>query len=412
MEAPMDAGSETKREEEALLRLALWMIPGISGRAIQRLLEREGGVGEPIDKVALADAMGLKAAGLRHLLAAPDDLLAWARGARERLSRRGALALLRGDPAYPDFGGLTDPPEVLFTRGDLGGAGAKHRGGGPAAVAVVGARKAHPAALIRAHRLGFALARAGWTVVSGGAFGVDASAHRGALEAEGHTVAVLGSGVLLPLPMRNRRLFADVLHGGGALASELPPEERPWPSSFPRRNRLIAGLARAVVVILAGEASGSLYTARAARALGRQVFVFPDQVAGNAGSRLLLQEGATAVSGDDELLALLEGEPPPPGTIPQGTSPVGTIPRNRGAPQQLELAVETGGPSGEERQILGLLAGPPSSVPELSLLSGLQPTVVAGILGGLCASGRVRPAGPGKFTLRRAPGGGARGARP
>src|SRR5690606_23288441 len=208
----------------------------------------------------------------------------------------------------------------------------------PRGVAVVGSRRANPAALRLARRVGYEVARAGFSVVSGGAFGVDAEAHRGALDAGGHTVAVLGSGVLLPLPSRNRRLFGEILDGGGALASELPPWENARPEFFPRRNRLIAALSRAVVVVRASEGSGSLHTARAARALGRPVYVFIDEEAGNSGVRTLLKDEAIPVRSEAELLEALQGRPPGGG--------------GRG--------------EGEEARILEALDGPPITVAEIA----------------------------------------------
>lgn len=375
----------TKRDDPGLLlRLGLWMLPGISSRSIQRLSSTYGGfaAASARGKADWAKAMDLRPAGARHLLEAPDDLLGWARGAWTRLDGRGARPVFLGDEGGPDFGPLKDPPEVLFVRGELGGAGVP----GAGAVAVVGARRAHPAALLRAHRVGFALAREGRTVVSGGAFGVDASAHRGALDAEGHTVAVLGSGVLVPLPMRNRRLFAEILAAGGALASELPPEVRPRPSFFPRRNRLVAALARAVVVIVASETSGSLYTARAALEMGRPVYVFTDELAGNGGARVLEKEGAIPVASEGELLAALGARA---GKVAGMEAPAGKVGAG-GAPHDAL-----------GRRILEVLDGPPASVLELSLLLGGAPSDVAGALGRLCAAGWVRPARAGRFARAR-----------
>lgn len=277
-----------------LLRLALWMIRGTSSRTIRKLLDHHPSfdAAAPLDRAALAALMELRPTIARRLYEPPGALVDWAEGVVADLLARGATFQLRGDPGAADFGRLSDPPEALFLRGGLGGAGALAADGQPMGVAVVGSRKAQPSALRLARRVGFHVARAGYSLVSGGAFGVDAEAHRGALEAGGHTVAVLGSGVLLPLPRQNRRLFGEILEGGGALASELPPWESARPEFFPRRNRLIAGLARAVVVVRASVHSGSLYTAEAAKALGRPIFVFADEDASNAGARALLKKGA------------------------------------------------------------------------------------------------------------------------
>ena len=174
---------------------------------------------------------------------------------------------------------------------------------GRTAVAVVGARAASRRALEQAAALGAGLGARGAVVVSGGAVGVDAAAHRGALRAGGQTVAVLGTGVDVPYPARHRALFDAIAAGGGALVSPFPPgtEARSW--HFPRRNRLIAALAHGVVVVEAQVRSGALSTARAARELGRRVMAVP----GSAGCDALLASGAFAVASPDDVLAALEG---------------------------------------------------------------------------------------------------------
>lgn len=355
-----------------LLRLALWMVRGISSRTIHKLLDNYPSFDEAarFDREALAAAMELRPNAARRLREAPGDLLEWAEGVAADLFARGATFQLRDEPGAADFGPLADPPEALFLRGPLGGAGSIASDGRTKGVAVVGSRKAQPSALRLARRLGFAVARAGFSLVSGGAFGVDAAAHRGALEAGGHTVAVLGSGVLLPLPRQNRRLFSDILEGGGALASELPPWENARPEFFPRRNRLIAGLSRAVVVVRASAQSGSLYTARVAKALGRPCFVFVDEDASNAGSRILLKEGAIALRSEAELIAALSDLKP---SVKEARSEAG--------------------------RILEALAGPPISVGEIAERLALPQERVATLLARLCAEGKAGFRGPGRFAL-------------
>lgn len=358
-----------------LLRLALWMVRGISSRTIRRL----GATPDDFERAALwnlddiADRLQLGPAVRRRLLEGPTDVLAAAEATIADLVARGAHLEMRGDPGASDFGALADPPEVLFVRGRMGGAGRPGADGLPRAVAVVGSRRANPAALRLARRVGYRLARAGLTVVSGGAVGVDAEAHRGALEAGGPTVAVLGSGVLLPLPRRNRRLFGAILEGGGALASELPPWENARREFFPRRNRLIAGLARAVVVVRASAESGSLHTARAALEMGRPVYAFVDAEADNAGARQLVKMGARPVATEEELLAALAGRPS-----------------------------GGGGGDGETARILDALDGPPITVAELSARLDLPQERVARVLARLCAEGKVGFGGPGRFARNRA----------
>jgi len=364
---PMEATPSPER----LLRLALWLVRGISSRAIETLFAHcstEEAMG--LDRAALAAALGLRPAAARRLGAAPEDLLGWARSVVDEVRARGGVVLWRGDPAAPDWGPLRDPPEVLFLRGSLGAAGSGPDGG--RAVAVVGARQAHPGSLRLARRIGHALARRGYTVVSGGAFGVDAAAHRGALEAGGPTAAVLGSGVLLPLPRRNRRLFAEILAAGGGLASELPPREPARREFFPRRNRLVAALSRAVVVVQASESSGSLHTARAALEMGRPVYVVAGGDEANAGGRRLLAEGAIGVEGEGDLLDALEGRDRPPA-----------------------------GPGGGSERVLEALDGPPQTLAELAHRLAMDAARVAAVVARLCAEGRVAFQGPGRIALRR-----------
>jgi len=361
----------THDDPERHARLALWSIRGLSTRSIAAASAAFGSALAACraPRGELADALGLTAGARARLVAAPEDLVAVGAALESQVAARGGRFLLRGEEGYPDFGGLADPPEALWVRGALGGAGGDGGDRLPPAVAVVGARKADPGATHLARRFGASLAGAGYTVVSGGALGVDAAAHDGANEAGGATVAVLGSGVLRPLPARNRRLFGRMLAGRGGLASELPPLEGARAEHFPRRNRLIAALARAVVVVRAATGSGSLYTARAAVALGRPVFVVPAPGLGpaSAGGEALLAGGAIAVRSADELLAALRGAPAP--------------------------AV----PASEADPILGALGLLPASVVEVAQVAGLEQAEVARRLAELCAQGLVRPAGPGRF---------------
>lgn len=173
-------------------------------------------------------------------------------------------------------------------------------------VAVVGSRTAGPAGLAKAHRIGLALGRAGAWVVSGGAAGIDAAAHAGAIEAGGRTVVVLGGGLDHLYPAGNRELFARVVESGGGLAAEVEDDQRAASWSFPRRNRIVAALGRATVVVRAGAHSGALGTAEHAARLGLPVFVAAG-VTGEEGEglRALARAGAVGFGTVEELLAVL-----------------------------------------------------------------------------------------------------------
>jgi len=225
-------------------------------------------------------------------------------GLRERAERavheandRGIRMLAWSDPDFPAaLAAIVDPPLVLWTRGDL-------RSLDRPAVALVGSRAASPHAVSVAEQLGRDLAASGITVVSGLARGVDSAAHRGALDAPGRTVAVLGSGVDVIYPAEHTALAREI-ETMGLLVSELVPGTRPLPFFFPLRNRIISGLSRAVVVVEAGEKSGSLITARLALDQGRDVLAVPGNVLSgrNRGAHGLLRDGAKIVESADDIL--------------------------------------------------------------------------------------------------------------
>jgi DNA processing protein len=175
----------------------------------------------------------------------------------------------------------------------------------PRSVAIVGARAASGQAMVLAQALGHDLTRAGSLVMSGGAVGIDAAAHRGALAAGGPTVAVVAGGPTRPYPPRNASLFAEILGAGGAVASPFPDDEplRRW--HFVKRNAALASLAGAVIVVQASARSGSRHTVAAARAAGRLI----GACAGSPGTDALLREGAALIASADDVLAALDGRP-------------------------------------------------------------------------------------------------------
>lgn len=201
------------------------------------------------------------------------------------LSRRGISVLTLEDAGYPErLKEIPDPPPALFVNGSVPGT---------TAVALVGSRKASATGIEAARTLGRALGERGVCVVSGLALGVDAAAHEGALQAGGPTVGVLGCGIDVVYPRTNRGLFEGV-RGNGALVSEYYLGEAPLAWRFPARNRIIAGLCDAVVVIEAPQKSGALITARHALECGREVWAVPGPlgVPECQGSNRLLADGA------------------------------------------------------------------------------------------------------------------------
>lgn len=213
----------------------------------------------------------------------------------------------------------------LWVRGDLPAAGEP-------AVAIVGARAASlPGCRLAAELAGLA-ARAGFAVVSGGALGIDGAAHTGALDAGGRSFAVLGCGVDVAYPDRHAGLFARLAGGAGGLLSEFPPGTQPNRRHFPSRNRLVAALGQAVLVVEARQKSGALITARLARTLGRPLYAVP----GSRGADGLIAAGqAQAVRNGADWLAVLTGQPRPTHQPPAELASVVAAVRGGGAAAQV-----------------------------------------------------------------------------
>ena len=203
---------------------------------------------------------------------------------------------------------ICDPPAILYRRGVL-------LPQDELAIAIVGSRRCTTYGRRQSERLSGALSRAGFTIVSGLARGIDAAAHRGALQAGGRTLAVLASGVRDIYPPEHKELAAEISLQG-ALLSEMPIHQRPLPGLFPQRNRIISGLCLAVIVIEATRNSGALYTARHAMEQGREVFALPGQVDSLAseGCHELIRDGVTLVRNVDDVLKALGPLPMPTAT--------------------------------------------------------------------------------------------------
>jgi DNA processing protein len=266
--------------------LALRSIRGIGDATARQLWEAFGSG----SAVLSADAAALEHAGLRgHAAGEIGRFARWADVDREisRVRAVGADLLCLDDERYPKALRFTaDPPPVLYVKGRVEAADTE-------AIAVVGSRAASPYGLAVAERLGRELAGRGITVVSGLAIGIDGAAHRGALRDGGRTIAVLGCGVEQVYPLRHRRLAAEIA-ARGALVSELPVGTPPLGPNFPRRNRIVSGLALGVVVVEASERSGSLITARLALEQGREVFAVPGEAGldRTRGTHRLIRQGA------------------------------------------------------------------------------------------------------------------------
>lgn len=208
-----------------------------------------------------------------------------------RCARKDIGILPFGDAAYPErLRNIEDPPMVLYWKGKLPDWKAQP------VIGVVGTRKASSYGLHTSRMLGAQIAACGGLVVSGAASGIDASAMEGALDADRPTIGILGGGVDVVYPAKNKDLFRKA-EENGCLLSEYPPESRPWPGNFLHRNRIISGISEGVLVVEAPERSGALNTARHAFTQGRDLFVVPGNLGVDTcmGSNTLLQEGAYAV---------------------------------------------------------------------------------------------------------------------
>ena len=279
----------------------------------------------------------------------PEEIQEALRQAEQDLRRaeqRGTHILLHGHAGYPpQLAPLEAAPPVLFVEGD------------PAvlaelAIGIVGSRRATAYGKRMAFKLAHDLAAAGTVIVSGGAYGVDTAAHKGALEAGGRTVAVLGSGLDQPYPAANRRLF-DRIRSQGAVVSEFPFGTKPFRPNFPIRNRIISGLSRAVVVVEAAERSGALITAQWALDQGREVMAVPGPAdsALSAGPHRLIRQGAALVTDAAEVLEEL-------GVAPETAA--------RGRPELPTL-------SEEERRVFQALGARPVSLDALAEELGVAP---------------------------------------
>ncbi len=263
-----------------------------------------------------------------------------------------------GQPCYPALlAAIYDPPRRLYLRGARFGLLAQP------CIAVVGARACSAYGAQVARWLGRELAAAGAVVVSGLARGVDAEAHRGALDAGGRTIAVLGCGIDRDYPSAHAELARQIAELG-LVVSEYPPGVEPAPWRFPARNRIVAGLSLATVVVEARERSGALITAEFALEEGREVFAVPGEITAalSAGTNALLRSGATPLLEADDVISAVGLEAP--------------------APVRRE-------PDGAAGLVLSALADGPAGADELSRRTGLPADEVAAALAQLELDGQA-----------------------
>ena len=288
----MAANPVDRPDAAALSWLALALTPGLGPTRARKLAEHFGSA-ESVFRASLTEleACGLHAAAAQAIATGKSAALA-----QEELGKAadaGAHILTLDDPAYPPLlRQIYDPPVVLYIRGAVDPLSAP-------GIAVVGTRHPTPYGVGMAERLSCDLANnLGLVITSGMARGVDTAAHRGALMGKGKTIAVFGTGIDVIYPRENQKIADSILATGGALVSEFPVGAFPAPQNFPIRNRIISGLAVGVLVVEAGEYSGTRITARCALEQNRDVFAVPGNVTNrNAwGPNTLIKQGAKLVA--------------------------------------------------------------------------------------------------------------------
>ncbi len=289
----------------------------------------------------------------------------------KKAEKSGVEILFRGSRDYPeDLKPIPYAPVFLYIKGILN---LKEP-----LIAVIGSRKPTNYGKEVAYKFSKSLAEKGIGVISGLARGIDSVAHRACLEANGYTIAVLGSGIDVIYPAENRDLYQEILEKRGAIISELPFGTRPRKENFPLRNRIISGLSKGVLVVEAGKKSGTLITAKWALNQGKEVFAVPGNVfsAQSQGTHYLLKQGAVLVSSPEDILEYLDIETPELKETSEKTS--------------LELTEE-------EEEVLELLSPYPQHIEEIFIKTDKPSFEVLSILTDLELKGLVEIL-PGKYV--------------
>ena len=283
-------------------------------------------------------------------------------------AKAGAEIVVLEDRRYPTaLAAIHDPPPVLYVRGRMEPTDAL-------AISVVGSRHCTHYGLEQAERFGQLLGRAGFTVVSGGARGIDTAAHRGALGAGGRTITVMGCGLCQTYPRENDKLFEQIVsEDRGAMISELPMRTAVLGGNFPTRNRIISGLSLGVLIVEAARRSGSLHTAREAAEQGREVFALPGRVDSplSQGANELIRNGAILVQDLDDIMEHLGQVGAKMGVEEEACQE--PLPRGLNETESSLLAVLREGPVGLDELVrsTGIDSGKAASAMTMLVLRGL-----------------------------------------
>lgn len=357
---------------------SLQLVPGLSARALATLLKALGGP-EEVRAASRTHLARLVPAELAAAIergpepAALEQTLAW-------IALPGHALIAWDDEEYPQaLLTISDPPPAFYYRG-------RRELLNRPSIAIVGSRNATPQGNENAESFAAALSRAGLTIVSGLALGIDTAAHRGGLTAGGSSIAVIGTGPDRIYPAANRDLGLRLATEGGVL-SEFPLGTPPLPANFPRRNRLLSGLSRGVLVVEATLASGSLITARFGAEQGREVFAIPGSIHSpfSKGSHRLIKEGAKLVETAQDVLEELGA-----------MASVDTE-----AKSDTARVEDVEGTEGVGGRVLEALGHDPAGIDALAARTGLDARAVSVALVELEISGRVAPLAGGIFQRVR-----------
>jgi len=377
--------------------IALNMIRGIGPRTANQLIDRFGSPAQVFAASRLSlEKEGLKLETIQELH--DSEILEKANAEIERLERLGAVVITLEDEDYPPLlREIYDPPIALYIRGDLKRACARP------CIAVVGSRRCSTYGVNAALSLSRDLAQNGLTIVSGLARGIDAAAHRGALEVAKEsaresgalTIAVVGTGLETTYPKEHKKL-EDEIAANGAVISEFPLGTPPLPQNFPYRNRVLSGLCFGVLIVEAAEHSGSLITARLAYEQGREVFAVPGNITSQTsfGPNYLIKDGAKLVQQWRDVVEEL------PRDLRDRILGVDR-PKGNDAQSNVQPMFETVALSDDERKLLDILTPDvPSHIDQLLISSEMNSSNLMTALLGLQMKDRIREL-PGKSYIKR-----------
>ena len=349
----------TEESAELLADIALTLAPGI-GPKLQTALLSEFGSAQAVLAQSFESLLSVRGIGTKTSAGLSNaSLMDEARELLDECRRQKIDLIQRSHADYPRrLLEICDPPSILYRRGVI-------LPQDELSIAIVGSRRCTAYGRRHAERLSAALSRAGFTIVSGLARGIDAAAHRAALQAGGRTMAVLASGVQNVYPPEHCDL-AEEISQQGAVLSEMPLHQRPLPGLFPQRNRIISGLCLGVIVVEASRNSGALYTARHALEQGREVFAMPGPVDSLASEACheLIRDGVTLVRHVDDVLEAL-------GPLPMPATPTNAVTIH--SPRELAL-------NPLESQVLNLIGVEPLNVDTVLQNAAVEPSRVLATL--------------------------------